>query len=548
MPSRVATFPERSLRGAALLAIALAAPAGADPFFTSENAVPAFISAGQFGVGSIDPLGDLDEFTMSARGDLFIAVDAPALGDDPALLVRSAVCFDHFESDEDDGPGAWPVIAGFPPAADVSACSSSVDLQITGSQDASLVSSYRILPVEVTDPVFEVEPNDTPEQATFLWRAGGTGGGPEDDVDFYSFLASAGDPIAAIVDKDPDDACGITNVAVYLLDRDGSTILAVGDDSALADATAAVATAPASGLYYVQIVRFGGSGDTDYEVARFPGVLDPIDHSTQSGAIELPRQGLRFGQISTRGSGDWWRIPLETQSKVFAYFVSSLLEGSPVIRMVTSDFDVTDTAAIAPVAFVAQAAAEEPVEFYIGEQGLDTIPHYWMFWSTLPSSAALAEVEPNAVRSLAQPLPASRYGTGVVTNGDVDLFSFRAARGDWVSIVLDPDPDRDDGYTAAELAILDADGSVILQGPLGAASQPWVGIGPIQITEDDTYFLRVAAGSGGTDTDYAVVVIPEAGAHAATLAIARLALLRRRAKVRVTTALIRSPRHLGSSR
>ncbi len=72
----------------------------------------------------------------------------------------------------------------------------------------------------------------------------------------------------AIVDNDPDDDDNLLHSELSILDSDGASVLATGDNTATADANCGGAVlAPTTGTYYVRLSNGNlGGGDTAYRL------------------------------------------------------------------------------------------------------------------------------------------------------------------------------------------------------------------------------------------------------------------------------------------
>ncbi len=226
-------------------------------------------------VADISPVGDVDYFVAggNAVSDLvYAAVNTSNTtnGSDSQLNVFANDGTTLIEFDDDGGPGLASCVAG-------GVVSQVGDVYFVPNEYAN---NGEITPYElhwVVAPEFdfagETEPNDTfatatPISATFM---AGIIDPVAPDVDFFSFAATAGDLIHVIVDDDPDRNATNLDSELDLLDTDGTTVLAAGDNGSLANNCAGTATAPTTGTYFVRLSDGGTSPDNDY---RFTVIVE----------------------------------------------------------------------------------------------------------------------------------------------------------------------------------------------------------------------------------------------------------------------------------
>ncbi|MBN2562635.1 MAG: pre-peptidase C-terminal domain-containing protein, partial [Phycisphaerae bacterium] len=242
---------------------------------------------GDYGAAAITPVGDYDFWVVSnlAVGDLvFVYVDTQS----STTMWNSWLCVvDNdgttlIESDLSDGPDSGSVVAGA-----VVATAGDVYYRVNESGDDQTITPYEIYQAVLnpTDTAAEAEPNDavgtnaTPISAGVM-TAEVTGS----DIDFFSFSAAGGDSMVVIMDDDPDDDHDLTDTELDILDTDGLTVLAGGDDDDAHNGNAAGAVdAPVTGTYFVRVSAGSSSADTDY---RFTVLVNgvPVNGAGPLGA------------------------------------------------------------------------------------------------------------------------------------------------------------------------------------------------------------------------------------------------------------------------
>lgn len=233
-------------------------------------------SAGDYVVADISPATDVDWFASggNAATDLvYAAVNTSntSSGTDSQLNVFADDGTTLIEFDDDGGPGLASCVAGgvVPQAGNVYF----VPNEYGNNGEITPYELHYVVAPEF-DLGSETEPNDTfatatPISATFMAGLISVGAA---DVDFFSFTAAAGDLIHVIVDEDPDGDGTALDSELDLLDTDGTTVLAAGDDGTSWDNNCAgTAAAPTTGTYYVRLSDGGTSPDNDY---RFTVIVE----------------------------------------------------------------------------------------------------------------------------------------------------------------------------------------------------------------------------------------------------------------------------------
>jgi len=216
------------------------------------------VADGDFMVADISPAGDVDYFSNGGNAiqDLVFAATVTAggtSGSDSQLNVYANDGTTLIEFDDDSGPGLASCVAGgvAPQAGDVF-------FAVNEYNNDGEITPYEMHQVvaPATAAISEVEPNDDAGTATPITTVfvNGSLSAVAADTDFFSFPANAGDIMEVIVDEDPDVNGASPDTELDLLDTDGSTVLAAGDDNSGNDNNCAgSAVAPSTGTYYVRI-------------------------------------------------------------------------------------------------------------------------------------------------------------------------------------------------------------------------------------------------------------------------------------------------------
>jgi hypothetical protein len=246
---------------------------------TEPNDTPATANTsptGDYVVANISPAGDVDYFVAggNAVSDLvYAAVNTSntSSGTDSQINVFANDGTTLIEFDDDGGPGLASCVAGgvVPQAGDVYLVPNEY-----GNNGEITPYELHWVVAPASDFANETEPNDTfatatPITATFM---AGDISAAAPDIDFFSFSAAAGNLIHVIVDEDPDGNGSNLDTELDLLDTDGITVLAAGDDGITwANNCAGTAAAPTTGTYFVRLSDGGTSPDNDY---RFTVIVE----------------------------------------------------------------------------------------------------------------------------------------------------------------------------------------------------------------------------------------------------------------------------------
>lgn len=133
------------------------------------------------------------------------------------------------------------------------------------------------------------EPNDTPADATTISYGQTLYADicPPGDYDFYQFVGSAGDKVVVNVDAQVDGSW--LDSFIYLLDSDGSTVLAFNDDEPTSYDSRLGYELPRDGTYYIKVRDYWhpSTGGPDY----FYSIDLVTDDTPPSAEITSPQSG-----------------------------------------------------------------------------------------------------------------------------------------------------------------------------------------------------------------------------------------------------------------
>jgi uncharacterized repeat protein (TIGR01451 family) len=173
--------------------------------------------------------------------------------------------------------------------------------------------------------VQEVEPNDLVEDATPLSGMTAVALGnifPNGDVDYYSFVASAGDRVYAAV-MTAQSSNGSTDSQLTILDTEGSTVLEFDeDDGTFGSLSSSIAGTllPATGTYYVKVNHFNVTGQlrpyhlhVRVQSGAPAAEVEPNDATPQA----LPSSGWIAGETSALTDVDLYSLDLNAGDTVF---------------------------------------------------------------------------------------------------------------------------------------------------------------------------------------------------------------------------------------
>ncbi|MCB9858215.1 MAG: pre-peptidase C-terminal domain-containing protein [Phycisphaerales bacterium] len=224
---------------------------------------------GEPGGGSIDPIGDRDIWRIggsNADDLIFVYVETleSVASSDSFVNVYANDELTLIESDDVDGPASGSVVAGA-----IAPQSGNVIVEIVENGDDALISDYRLhhAIVDPANSAMELESNDSSATANGISAIIMNGEVSGADVDYYKFRAVIDARVVVIMDDNPDDDADLTDTELDILDTDGTTVLAAGDDASTHDGNGAGGfAAPSTGTYFVRVAHGGAGGalDTDY--------------------------------------------------------------------------------------------------------------------------------------------------------------------------------------------------------------------------------------------------------------------------------------------
>jgi len=249
-------------------------------------------------IGNIFPVADLDYWSfVGAAGDrVYAAVetsgDASASQNSELRLIASDGVT-VLETDLDDGSlGALSsTIAGA-----VLPAAGTFYLQVKNNSAASTIRPYHLhFRLQSGVPAAEVEPNDTAATAQPLpangWILGAHAVAA--DVDYYSFVAGAGDTVFLSLDLDPERDAVTWNgrLGIGLFGDAGNQLLVVDDASVTSpNSEALFMTVKNAGTYYAYVDTPGATlGSYALSVSVHPATPIGINCTTYpSGVVNLP--------------------------------------------------------------------------------------------------------------------------------------------------------------------------------------------------------------------------------------------------------------------
>ncbi len=251
----------------------------------NDLATANLLRMGEYGRGAVSPVADVDvwqtqsltEFDLiyayvdpqgsTTSLDTFLEVFAP----DGATLVRS---------DDDSGPPPVTLSSVVAGESIPAGQAGPVFFRVTESGNDATISESRLYHAVVnrSNGVIETEPNNSALTADMLTgdlMSGAVGMG-SGDLDFYRFTVLTGNArVVVIMDDNPTDAGAFTDTDLHIVDQDGTTFLAVGDNSGGNHANAAGSvTVAAPGVYFIRVGNGGATSGAFYEfVLLVNGVL-----------------------------------------------------------------------------------------------------------------------------------------------------------------------------------------------------------------------------------------------------------------------------------
>jgi uncharacterized protein (TIGR03437 family) len=240
-------------------------------------------------LGAVAPIGDRDhfKFTVPAGAKVWAYVDtggttnAGATSRNSVLTLIGTDGTTVIEEDDDDGTGngcdgTQETFLASAIAGRTLTAGGTYYLRVQ-SGDNGVINPYTLyVVVTAAAPTAEVEPNNTPQQATPAIAAGETIGlrsgmiSPAGDVDVYSVAANANDILYISNDDDPErDGTG-TDTVVELLSPSGNVLLLIDNSDDLGfpapPAEAACFAVSTAGTYFVRVRHFTTAGTGTYHL------------------------------------------------------------------------------------------------------------------------------------------------------------------------------------------------------------------------------------------------------------------------------------------
>ena len=478
------------------------------------------------------PVNDADTYVLAARpGDLLFAV--VDTGDNLALDTELSIFSDQslsnaIEFDDNDGQNASSVLAGteIPPGNQSFVYLRAVNGGPTVGGTYRL-QSYLAAPEDVQT---EAEGNDEIATANPIVNSRVSGQLSLGDVDYIAFEARAGAHMAVIVDNDPAED---GNVGTQLTLVDGNdAMLALGNNALGADGNAVFATAGSTATYYARIAAPISTPDGEYDVVILvdgrppesvvlPAYQESGNNAAAANADSLKGQHPGEGAVSANSS-DFWRLLSEPGDRLYAYVDTQHSSPSPDATLTLTDQDdnpIETDLDDGPQnsAVVAGAVSSTQSTFLqITEASDGAIGDYHVFAAAFDPSDIEVQVilNDNMTLATARPLVNPR-NRAIATMDDVDYYAFDARSGETVVVIVDEEHNDTGQYIDTSLSIRDASDQVLAQGDdgHGADEDPANAAGPVLITADGTYYVRVANDdeTSATSASYEMVVLRSSG-------------------------------------
>jgi hypothetical protein len=271
-------------------------------------------------------------------------------------------------------------------------------------------------------------------------------------------------------------------------------------------------------------VRVGLLGGCLLLVPLFGAECDESEpNNTFADANLLRASEYGFSTISPIGDADIWRIPnAHAGDLIFALAdplgssgsLDTFLEiiANDGTTFLESDSD-SGSAATPLAAAVATVTTQDGNVFArVSEAGNDaTISACRLWQAVVAPSDVFDEVEPNNTAATANRLTASVARGNVISgSGDADFYRIPVlGSNSRIVVICDDDPDGDGLRTNTALSLIDTDGTTVLPNGTGNndPGRATNVVGSITVAAPGTYFLRVADGAAGADSDYRLVVL-----------------------------------------
>ncbi|HTG44962.1 MAG TPA: Calx-beta domain-containing protein, partial [Verrucomicrobiae bacterium] len=283
---------------------------------------------------AISPGGDADWFSFTAppNSAIWAFVDTggiqsqEASSRDSILTLLAADGITVIEEDDDDGSGSGcSAVIPFDGQVDSAIAGRTLlaggtyYLRVKAFSSDEIINPYALfVALSTSSPLSEVEPNSTPGVANSLLSAPVSCGQrfgqsvTEGDIDIYSVVIPSNCLLYVSLDCDPERIGTVSDLALELLARDGTTVLFSADsaepDQPAAEAFCLLLSSP--GTYFVRVrnVASNGSGIYSLMAARSALEVEPNDAPATSVALEfLLNQFLKAsGTIAPGNDSDYY--------------------------------------------------------------------------------------------------------------------------------------------------------------------------------------------------------------------------------------------------
>jgi len=251
----------------------------------NNAAVANLLRQGEYGRGAVDPVGDADFYQTQPVTDSdliygYVDPQGSTTSLDTYLEVIAPDGTTLLGADDDSGPPPVTLSSAIAGVSIPAGQAGPVYIGVTELGDNQTITDYRLYHAIVnrSNGVIETEPNGTALTANILSGdlMSGAAGDGTGDLDFFRFtVLSANSRVVVIMDDNPTDMGALTDTELHLVDQDGVTQLAVGDNGGGQSANAAGSvTIAAPGVYFVRVGNGGATSGDFYEfVLLVNGVL-----------------------------------------------------------------------------------------------------------------------------------------------------------------------------------------------------------------------------------------------------------------------------------
>jgi len=196
-------------------------------------------------------------------------------------------------------------------------------LRIKADSTDAIIDPYKLFAVLTQSSSPEVEPNNAPVTATSIVTSNNLAGcrdgqiGSAGDVDLYSVSAPSNAVILVSADCDPQRDGNSTDLLVFLIDSDGTTILFTADSSSDEPEAAESFSfkIPHDGVFHVMVRHFSPTGTGAYSLMVARAAADPsiteikrINADTRLTFVTTAGKYYRVERAPALGSTNSWTV------------------------------------------------------------------------------------------------------------------------------------------------------------------------------------------------------------------------------------------------